>query len=187
MSSSSKEKILAVSALVAALGVAMIISMVGLNNNNNLNTTIPSVAFAQQQQQRFFANMAGNKEVPPKNTKATGLAEFNISPDNKTLSYKVSVHNINSVSMAHIHSGKKGVNGPVVVTLFHSRPKAGPMNGVLSQGTATATNLEGPLKGKQMSDLVNLIKNEEAYANVHTAQNREGEIRGQITWFGIIH
>jgi CHRD domain len=185
---SSKEKILAVSALVAALGLAMmIISMAGLSNNNNLNA-IPSVAFAQQQQgQKFFADMAGSKEVPPKNTKATGTAQFYLSPDNKTLSYKVSVYNINTVISAHIHSGKKGVNGPVVLTLFHSaRPKAGPMNGVLSQGSATATNLEGPLKGKQMSDLVSLIKNEEAYANVHTFQNSEGEIRGQITWFAII-
>jgi hypothetical protein len=181
-SSSSKQKILAVSALVAALGFAMIISMVGLNNNNNLNA-IPSVAFAQQQQQqKFTAKMTGSEEVPPKNTKATGTADFTFSPDGKTLSYKVSVNNINSVTMAHIHSGKKGVNGPVVVTLFHSPSKpTGPINGVLSQGSATATNLEGPLKGKQMSDLVTLIKSGQTYANVHTTQNPKGEIRGQIS------
>src|SRR5438105_3030482 len=124
-SSSSKEKILPVSALVAALGLAMIISMAGLNNNNNLNTTIPSVAFAQQQQQKFTAKMTGSEEVPPKNTKATGTAEFNLSPDGKTLSFKVTVNNINSVTMAHIHSGKKGVNGPIVVTLFYSAPPTG--------------------------------------------------------------
>jgi CHRD domain len=178
-SSLSKEKILAVSALVAALGLAMIISMAGLNNNNNLNA-IPSVAFAQQQQ-KFTAKMTGSEEVPPKNTKATGTAEFNLSPDGKTLSFKVSVNNINSVTMAHIHSGKKGVNGPVVVTLFYSAPPTGPINGVLSQASATAANLEGPLKGKQISDLVNLIKNGQAYANVHTTQNPKGEIRGQIS------
>jgi CHRD domain len=181
-SSSSREKILPVSALVAALGLAMIISTAGLNNNNNnLNTTIPSVAFAQQQQQKFTAKMTGSEEVPPKNTKATGTAEFNLSPDGKTLSFKVTVNNINSVTMAHIHSGKKGVNGPIVVTLFYSAPPTGPINGVLSQAKATATNLEGPLKGKQISDLVNLIKNGQTYANVHTTQNPKGEIRGQIS------
>jgi hypothetical protein len=179
MSSSSKEQILAVSALIVALGLAMVISVEGLNNNNSLNA-IPSIAFAQQQ--KFTAKMTGSEEVPPKNTKATGTAEFNLSPDGKTLSYKVSANNINSVTMAHIHSGKKGVNGPIVVTLFHSPSKpTGPMNGVLSQGSATAANLEGPLKGKQISDLVNLIKSGQTYANVHTTQNPKGEIRGQIS------
>ena len=35
--------------------------------------------------------------------------------------------------MAHIHSGKKGVNGPVVVTLFYSAPPTGP--GIASNST----------------------------------------------------
>ena len=172
---SSKTKILAVSTVIVALGFAMI-SAAGLGN---LAATIPP-ALAQQQQ-KFTAKMTGSEEVPPKNTKATGTAEFNVSADGKTLNYKVSVNGISSVTMAHIHSGKKGVNGPVVVTLFHSTNPTGPMNGVLSQGSATSSNLEGPLKGKQISDLVNLIKSGGAYANVHTTQNPKGEIRGQIS------
>lgn len=173
---SSKTKILAVSTVIVALGFAMI-SAAGLGN---LDAAIPP-AFAQQQQQKFTAKMTGSEEVPPKNTKATGTAEFNVSADGKTLNYKVSVNGISSVTMAHIHSGKKGINGPVVVTLFHSTNPTGPMSGVLSQGNATSSNLEGPLKGKQMSDLVNLIKSGGAYANVHTTQNPKGEIRGQIS------
>jgi hypothetical protein len=168
-----KTKILTVSTVIATLGLAMI-SVTGLGN-----LTVMPLAFAQQQ--KFTAKMTGSEEVPPKNTKATGTAEFDLSADGKTLSYKVSVNDINSVTMAHIHSGKKGVNGPVVVTLFHSANPTGPMNGVLSQGNATSSNLEGPLKGKQISDLVNLIKSGGAYANVHTTQNPKGEIRGQIS------
>jgi hypothetical protein len=43
-----------------------------------------------------------------------------------------------------------------------------------------STDLQGPLAGKQIFDLVNIIKNGQAYVNVHTDQNQNGEIRGQI-------
>jgi CHRD domain len=54
--------------------------------------------------------------------------------------------------MAHIHSGKIGQNGPVVVTLFQSKAAttSSPVkNGILSQGTITSANLEGPLKANR--------------------------------------
>jgi CHRD domain len=73
--------------------------------------------------------------------------------------------------MDHIHSGKKGVSGPIVVALFKSKTASTPMNGILSQGSITSANLEGPLRGKQISDLVSLISSGGAYANVHTKQN----------------
>ena len=96
--------------------------------------------------------------------------------------YEVSAMNLNHATMAHIHSGKVGVNGPVVLVIYDSNTRSGPMGpGILSQGNATSANLEGPLAGKQMSDLVNLIKSGEAYVNVHTVQNSKGEIRGQIS------
>ena len=44
----------------------------------------------------------------------------------------------------------------------------GPTNGILLQGSFTSNDLVGPLKGKQMSDLVKLINDGQAYANVHT-------------------
>jgi CHRD domain len=83
--------------------------------------------------------------------------------------------------MAHIHSGKAGENGPVVVWLYNSTTPSGPINGMLSQGNTTANDLVGPLKGKQMSDLVKLINDGQAYANIHTESNPKGEIRGQIS------
>jgi hypothetical protein len=42
--------------------------------------------------------------------------------------------------------------------------------------------LEGPMAGKTLEgDLVKAIQNGEAYVNVHTVQNPNGAIRGQIT------
>lgn len=135
-------------------------------------------------QQTFRATLSGNEEVPPINTQATGSATFTVTTDENDMSYRIHVINIDKVTMAHIHSGKIGQNGPVVVTLFQSKATttSGPIkNGILSQGTITSANLEGPLKGKQISDLVKLINDGNAYANVHTKQNPKGEIRGQIS------
>ena len=132
-------------------------------------------------QETFTATMTGSEEVPPKNTQATGSAKFISSFDENSMTYRIRVANINGVTMAHIHSGKTGKNGPIVVTLFKSATPTGRVNGLLSQGTITSTNLEGPLKGKTISDLVKLINDGKAYANVHTQQNPKGEIRGQIS------
>jgi hypothetical protein len=137
--------------------------------------------FAQVGEKRFIAKLSGKDEVAPKVTKASGTAEFTLSRDGKTLTYKVDVKDINKATMAHIHQGKIGENGPVVVTLFNASSPTGPMSGILARGTITSNNLEGPLKGKQISDLVKLIEEDNAYTNVHTQQNPKGEIRGQIS------
>ena len=47
-------------------------------------------------------------------------------------------------------------------------------------GTITSADLKGPLSGKQISDLIRLIQDGKAYVNVHTDQNPNGEIRGQL-------
>jgi hypothetical protein len=59
----------------------------------------------------------------------------------------------------------------------------GPPVAMLSMGNGkiTSADLQGPLAGKQMSDLVNIMKNGGAYVNVHSQQNQNGEIRGQIS------
>lgn len=54
------------------------------------------------------------------------------------------------------------------------------MSGILVEGTATADDLVGPLAGSTLDDLIEEINNGNTYVNVHTVQNRPGEIRGQI-------
>ena len=51
----------------------------------------------------------------------------------------------------------------------------------LGAGTLTAASLQGPLTGKHVSDLVNLMKTGEAYVDIHTTRHPNGEIRGQIS------
>ena len=98
-----------------------------------------------------------------------------------SISYKVSVTDMEKVTAAHIHKGNVGENGLVVVTLFKTDSPSASTNGILSQGTITSAKLEGPLAGKQLSDLINMINNGDAYVNVHIQANPKGEIRGQLS------
>ena len=63
------------------------------------------------------------------------------------MTYKVDIKDIDKITMAHIHQGKIGENGPVIATLFKAPTPTGPKNGLLAQGSITSDKLEGPLKG----------------------------------------
>ena len=119
-------------------------------------------------------NLTGSEEVPPIRTEATGVAE--ITPGVDSIAYSIIATNIVGVTAGHIHLGAKGENGPIVVTLFKYDS---PMNEVSENGTITADKLEGPMTGKQISDLASTGANGMLYVNVHTEQNPNGEIRGQ--------
>ncbi|MDN5845324.1 MAG: CHRD domain-containing protein [Candidatus Nitrosocosmicus sp.] len=139
----------------------------------------PSTAFANHD---FVANLTGQEEVPAVDSQATGEARFTpILPSNDTLDFIVNASGIQNVTQGHIHSGALGENGPIVVTLFTFDPAQNPdQNGIIINGTITAINLEGPLQGKVMSDLLTAINSNSTYVNIHTVQNPNGEIRGQL-------
>ena len=86
----------------------------------------PSIKFLKpaiaQTEGKFTANLTGQDEVPPTNTKSTGTANFVIHSNGKIMSYSVNVNNINKVTMVTINQGKKGENGPVVVTHSFQEP-----------------------------------------------------------------
>jgi hypothetical protein len=135
----------------------------------------PSQVFANVY---FVTNMTGQEEVPPVDTQALGEAILTQDlPQNQTMHYYVNVTGIQGVTQGHIHSGAEGENGPIVVTLFSFDS---PQNEVLQDSNFTASNLEGPMEGKTMQDLIAAMKNGSTYINVHTEQNPNGEIRGQL-------
>jgi len=127
--------------------------------------------------------LAGSNEVPPVTTAATGTAIFQLLPaagHEQVLSFELSLKNINGV-MGTFHKGKQGENGPVVADLFNTSNPTGAINGKLTAGTLTSSKLTGSLNNKELSALVNMIRSGEAYVNVHTTQNQNGEVRGQIS------
>jgi hypothetical protein len=120
----------------------------------------------------FNAGLAGTNEVPPVDTQAIGEAFIRV------------VDNIENVTMAHIHLGKPGHNGPPLAWLYPSSPPPvlipGTFSDTLAAGILRADNLIGPLEGKTIAALVEAIRAGQAYVNVHTKQHPEGEIRGPI-------
>jgi hypothetical protein len=132
----------------------------------------------------FKAQLGGAEVVPAVKTAAMGGALFDFSPEGTSLHFRLSVENLADATEAHIHLGAPGKEGPVVATLYPfggTQPvKAGAFSGILAQGVLTAANLQGPLKGKTLSDLLKEMQEGNAYVKVHTKQHLDGEVRGQI-------
>jgi CHRD domain len=77
---------------------------------------------------------------------------------------------------AHIHQGKQGQNGPVVARLFNpnmsSRPTGDITSSLVKGANIMSSDLQCPLVGKQMPDLITLLKKREAYVNIHTEKSK---------------
>jgi hypothetical protein len=152
------------------LGLAIAITFVSLTNTSS--------ALAQlDQPQAFTTQMSGGEEVPSVSTTATGTAEFNLGSGG--IDYQVSVTGVSNVTSISINSGNVGENGPEIVTLFRPNASADLANDVEAGGTITPSDLEGPMQGKEMSDLVSAMSSGVTYVNVLTQANPDGEIRGQ--------
>lgn len=155
-----------------------------------LLVTLALVPMASAQTHAFGAMLSGADEVPPNASTATGQATFTLSDDGMTLHYKLTVNNLKNPFMAHIHTGAKGVNGPVVLLLYSAAPNGGVKNGTLVEGDATAAQLSGPMAGKTLADLMVEVNAGNTYTNIHTNDGVDpansgpgdlagGEIRGQ--------
>ena len=109
-------------------------------------TTGVTTIFAQQNYNLFNAKLSGSNEVPPVTTAASGIATFQLIPapgHEQVLSFQLSLKNITGVMGAHIHNGKQGENGPVVADLFNPSNPTGAINGKLTVGTLTSSELTG--------------------------------------------
>ena len=107
-------------------------------------------------------NLSGSQEVPPVNTSGTGVGTIRVGSDG-SVTANIKTTNVNGVA-AHIHEGAAGANGPVIVPLV----KRGDNEWVSEPGAKfTPSQFEAYKAGR-------------TYFNVHTPQNKGGEVRGQI-------
>jgi len=106
--------------------------------------------------------LSGGQEVPAVKTSASGGGTITINAD-KTVSGSVTTTGV-AGTMAHIHQAAAGKNGPVIVPLTKSGDNAWSV-------PAGAKLTDAQYEAYKAGDL---------YVNVHSAENKGGEIRGQL-------
>jgi hypothetical protein len=106
-------------------------------------------------------NLSGSEEVPPVTVPGSGSGSFRVTEDG-TLSGSITTKDVQG-TMAHIHRGAKGQNGPIIVPLDKN-------------GDTYNVPAGRKLTPQQMEDL----KKGNLYVNVHTNRNKGGEVRGQL-------
>jgi hypothetical protein len=106
-------------------------------------------------------SLTGAEEVPPAKTDAKGSGSFRVAEDG-TISGSVTTEGVKG-TMAHIHQGAKGQNGPVIIPLT----KSGDTYTVPDGRKLTAAQLDA-------------LKAGNLYVNVHSDRYKGGEIRAQL-------
>jgi len=161
--------------MIKTKSIAIGIVAIGILSILTIGTTLQVAA--QVSEQKFIAELTGKEEVPPNESPSSGFAWLKITNDE--IRFEVNVTDMDKVNAAHIHLAEAGKNGPVVLTLFMGGPTE-QVNGTIGEANVTASNLEGPMKGKDVTDLVTAMKDGTTYVNVHTTDFPNGEIRGQL-------
>jgi len=106
--------------------------------------------------------LSGAEETPPVTTSATGEGKITVAKDH-SVSGTIKTTGVDGIA-AHIHVGPPGQSGPPIITLTKG-----------ADGTWTVP------KGSKLTDeQFESFKSGNLYVNVHSAEHKPGEIRGQL-------
>ncbi|HSI77888.1 MAG TPA: CHRD domain-containing protein, partial [Lunatimonas sp.] len=94
----------------------------------------------------FTGQLTGDQEIHPVETRSKGVAIFRFNKDNSAVNFQLNVTKLENSRFAHIHLGKRGENGPILVPL-KSEKINGVFNGVYANGPLTESDLSGRLMG----------------------------------------
>jgi len=110
------------------------------------------------------ADLKSANEMPPNDSTATGTAEATFDTATRTLSWTISY---------------SGLSGPAIGAHFHGPSEPGKISGIALPFHSPDNPIKGSavLTDAQAADLMA----GRWYANIHTARNPGGEIRGQMT------
>lgn len=112
--------------------------------------------------EKTSAALTGAQEVPPVSTSASGRSTISVASD-RTVSGAVIVTGMEP-TVAHIHQGAKGSNGPVILPLVKTAP----------------TTFSVPAGTKLTDAQYAALKEGKLYLNVHSAAHPGGEVRLQM-------
>jgi hypothetical protein len=106
--------------------------------------------------------LSGAEETPPVATSASGTGSISIAAD-KTVRGTIKTTGMEG-TVAHIHVGAPGQSGPPIITL--------------EKGADGAWSV--PAGSKLTDEQYASFKAGQLYVNVHSAEHKAGEIRGQL-------
>ncbi|HZS67693.1 MAG TPA: CHRD domain-containing protein [Burkholderiales bacterium] len=106
-------------------------------------------------------SLAPTEEVPPAKSEGKGTGSFRVAEDG-TITGSVTTEGVKG-TMAHIHQGAKGHNGPVIVPL-----------------TKNGDSYSVPEGKKLTADQIKALKEGNLYVNVHSDRYKGGEVRAQL-------
>lgn len=110
---------------------------------------------------QISVNLTPGEEVPPVSASGSGKGSLTIGNDG-SVKGSVTTTGVQG-TMAHIHQGARGQNGPVIVPL-----------------TKNGDTYTAPPGAKLTDAQMQAFKSGNLYVNVHTAANKGGEVRGQL-------
>ena len=142
----------------AALVGALVIAGCGSMPMGSSSAAAPTMAT-----QAFRATLSGAAEVPANASAGSGTLEASFDKASSVLRWKVTY---------------SGLSGPATMAHFHGPAMPGANAGVALPFASAVSPVEGKatLNAAQIADLMA----GKWYANVHTAANPGGEIRGQL-------
>lgn len=112
------------------------------------------------------ADLKASNEVPPGSGAGAGSVTVTYDTATKKITWKGTYSGLTGpATAAHFHTGEAGKNGGVAVPIFAGAAAKSPFEGSATLTDAQAADL---MAGK-------------LYVNIHTAANKAGEIRGQVT------
>ncbi len=111
------------------------------------------------------------------NSNGNGTATVAYTAANNDFTYNLSWANLTgSATMAHIHLGAPGVDGPILIPFFMSTmPGTDTLTGTLTQADVTPANGISTI-----AQVAQAIEAGNAYVNIHTVLYPAGELRGQL-------
>jgi hypothetical protein len=132
-------------------------------------------------------DLTGYQENPDVSSTGTGSFEATIDDDAQTITYELSYSGIEggNALFAHIHFGKRAVNGGVSAFLCGGGDKpACPATDGTVTGVIDVADVVGPagqgIEAGSFAELVAAMRAGHTYVNVHSPRWPGGEIRAQI-------
>lgn len=114
--------------------------------------------------EHFTAKLSAANESPSNTSKGTGMVDLTLNTSTHQGTYTITYENL---------------SGPAMAAHFHGPAEQGKNAGVL---VPVAGEMASPIKGeaKFTAEQEKDLQAGRVYLNIHTAANKDGEVRGQL-------